>query len=69
MRPDTRTGTPTYGDRDPITGFDVFPEFAQFAADSKFTVPIAATFPLQDWRTALEISLSGQAHGKLLLLP
>ncbi len=54
---------------DPIRGYEVFPEFAQFAADGKFTVPIAATFPLEDWRTALEISLSGQAHGKLLLLP
>ena len=49
--------------------FDVFPEFAQLAADGKFTVPIAGTFPLEDWRTALETSLSGQAHGKLLLLP
>ena len=54
---------------DPITGFDVFAEFAQFAADGKFTVPIAATFPLEDWRTAVGVSLSGQARGKLLLLP
>lgn len=49
--------------------FDVFPEFAQFAADGRFTVPIARTFPLEEWRTALQISLSGQARGKLLLLP
>jgi len=49
--------------------FDVFPEFAQFAADGRFTVPIAQTFPLEEWRTALQISLSGQARGKLLLLP
>jgi NADPH:quinone reductase-like Zn-dependent oxidoreductase len=57
---------------DPIQPFDrpgVFSEFAQLAADGKFTVPIAATFPLEDWRTAMEISLSGQARGKLLLLP
>jgi NADPH:quinone reductase-like Zn-dependent oxidoreductase len=47
----------------------VFAEFAQFAAAGKFTVPIAATFPLEDWRTAMEISLGGQARGKLLLLP
>jgi len=47
----------------------VFPEFAQLAADGTFTVPIAGTFPLEDWRTAMDISLSGQAHGKLLLLP
>jgi hypothetical protein len=31
-------------------------------------VPVA-TFPLDDWRTAMEVSLSGQARGKLLLLP
>jgi NADPH:quinone reductase-like Zn-dependent oxidoreductase len=49
--------------------FDVFPEFAQLAAEGKFTVPIAGTFPLDDWRPAMEISLSGQARGKLLLLP
>jgi len=47
----------------------VFEEFTQFAAAGKFTVPIAATFPLEEWRTAMEISLGGQARGKLLLLP
>jgi len=49
--------------------FDSFPEFAQLAAAGKFTVPIAATFPLADWRAAMEISLAGHARGKLLLLP
>jgi hypothetical protein len=34
-----------------------------------FTVPIAATFPLDEWKTALEISQTGNARGKLLLLP
>ena len=53
----------------PYDRSDVFAEFAQLAADGKFTVPIAGTFPLDDWRTAMEISLSGQARGKLLLLP
>jgi NADPH:quinone reductase-like Zn-dependent oxidoreductase len=55
-----------------IQSFDraaVFAEFARLAADGKFTVPVAGTFPLDDWRTAMEISLSGQARGKLLLLP
>jgi NADPH:quinone reductase-like Zn-dependent oxidoreductase len=47
----------------------MFAEFAQLAAAGKFTVPIAGTFPLEDWRTAMEISLGGQARGKLLLLP
>ncbi len=48
---------------------DALPEFAQLAADGRFTVPIARAFPLDEWRTALQISLSGRAHGKLLLLP
>jgi NADPH:quinone reductase-like Zn-dependent oxidoreductase len=47
----------------------VFAEFAQLAAGGKFTVPIARTFPLDDWRTAMDISLTGQARGKLLLRP
>jgi NADPH:quinone reductase-like Zn-dependent oxidoreductase len=54
---------------EPVMGYGAFPEFAQLAADGKFTVPIAATFPLEDWRAAMEASLSGHAHGKLLLLP
>jgi NADPH:quinone reductase-like Zn-dependent oxidoreductase len=46
-----------------------FPEFAQLAADGRLTVPVSGTFPLDQWRTALEISLTGHARGKLLLLP
>jgi NADPH:quinone reductase-like Zn-dependent oxidoreductase len=49
--------------------YEAFPEFAQRAADGTFTVPIARTFPLEDWRAAMEISLAGQARGKLLLVP
>jgi NADPH:quinone reductase-like Zn-dependent oxidoreductase len=44
-------------------------EFAKLAADGKFVAPIARTFPLDDWREALAASLSGHAHGKLVLLP
>lgn len=47
----------------------VLGEFARLAAKGKFTVPIARTFPLEDWRTALDISRSGHAHGKLILIP
>jgi NADPH:quinone reductase-like Zn-dependent oxidoreductase len=49
--------------------FEAFPEFARRAADGTFTVPIARTFPLEDWRAAMEISLAGHARGKLLLRP
>ncbi|HEY3877324.1 MAG TPA: hypothetical protein VGM12_01875 [Trebonia sp.] len=49
--------------------YQQFPEFAKLAADGRFSVPVAVTFPLEEWRTAMDISLGGQAHGKLLLLP
>ena len=49
--------------------FEAFPEFAELAADGRFTVPVARTFPLENWRAALEISLTGHARGKLLLVP
>ena len=48
---------------------DALAEFARLAAAGRFGVPVAATFPLEDWRTALEISQGGHARGKLLLLP
>lgn len=49
--------------------YDVLGEFARRAADGQFTIPVARTFALEDWRTALDISQSGHAHGKLVLLP
>lgn len=48
---------------------DALAEFAQLAAEGRFDVPVAGTFPLEEWRTPLEISLSGHAHGKLVLVP
>jgi NADPH:quinone reductase-like Zn-dependent oxidoreductase len=50
-------------------GLDALPEFAQLAAEGRFSIPVARTLPLDDWATALEISQSGQARGKLILLP
>ena len=47
----------------------VLAEFAQIATEGRFVVPIARTFRFDDWREALAASLSGHAHGKLVLLP
>ncbi|MGH8996280.1 MAG: NADP-dependent oxidoreductase [Acidimicrobiales bacterium] len=47
---------------------DGLAEFARLAAGGGFTVPIARTFPLEGWRTALEVSQTNRAHGKLILL-
>lgn len=48
---------------------DALPEFAQLAAEGRFGVPVARAFPLEDWKSALEISEGGHAGGKLLLIP
>lgn len=53
---------------DPAARIDGLAEFTRLAAGGRFTVPITRTFPLEDWRTALEISQSGAARGKLVLL-
>ena len=49
--------------------YDALAEFTRLASEGRFTVPIARTFPLNQWHDALELSLSGHAHGKLILLP
>ena len=59
----------SFHEQEPAGRYDVFPEFAQLAAEGRFTVPIARAFALEEWRAALEISLSGRAGGKLVLLP
>ena len=52
-----------------VLRWDMLAEFARLAAEGRFTVPLARTFPLEGWREALDLSLSGRAHGKLVLLP
>ena len=49
--------------------YDVLGHYSQLAADGLFSIPIARTFALEDWREAAEISMSKKAHGKLVLLP
>ncbi|NTA40273.1 NADP-dependent oxidoreductase [Agrobacterium salinitolerans] len=49
--------------------WSVLSKFGQLAAEGAFSIPIAQTFALEDWREALNISLSGRARGKLILFP
>jgi NADPH:quinone reductase-like Zn-dependent oxidoreductase len=49
--------------------YDALAEYAGYAANGKFTIPVAKTFPFDDWRTALALSQAGNAHGKIVLLP
>jgi NADPH:quinone reductase-like Zn-dependent oxidoreductase len=48
--------------------YDVLGDYAQLAVEGRFTIPIARTFTWDDWQDAVEISVAGRAHGKLLLL-
>ncbi len=49
--------------------YDVLKEFAYLAAQSRFSIPIGRTFPLEEWKTALSLSEGLHARGKLILLP
>jgi NADPH:quinone reductase-like Zn-dependent oxidoreductase len=75
VRSATRLGARTSFDllrggvESPRTRSDVLGEFVRRAADGTFTVPVARTFALEDWRAALDVSQSGRARGKLVLLP
>ena len=54
---------------DLVIRYDVLGHYARLAAEGRFTIPVARTFSLDDWREAVEESLNGRAHGKLVLLP
>ena len=51
-----------------VPRYDVLGHYARLAAEGRFTIPIARTFALEDWREALDLSLNKRAHGKLVLL-
>ena len=52
-----------------VPRYDALAHYAELAAEGRFTVPVARTFAMEDWREALELSHGGHAHGKLLILP
>ncbi|KAA2252818.1 NADP-dependent oxidoreductase [Solihabitans fulvus] len=54
---------------DPVPAATFLPDYAALAADGAFTVPIARTYPLGEWRSAVELGTSGHPRGKLVLLP
>ena len=49
--------------------YDKLADFARWAAEGRLAVPIAQTFPLDEWDRARALSESRPARGKLLLLP
>jgi NADPH:quinone reductase-like Zn-dependent oxidoreductase len=59
----------SFSDGDLTLRYDMLAEFAKWAAEGRLAVPIARTFTLDEWSLAREISQSGQARGKLILVP
>lgn len=47
----------------------LLPQYAALMAEGRFHLPVAKTYPLDQWREAAQLSLSGSPHGKILLLP
>ncbi len=64
-----QTGVRDTFHEDQSVRIDLLPEFTRLAAAGRFEVPISRRYVLDDWRTAMEVSLSGKARGKLLLVP
>ena len=55
-------------ERGVVHRYDVLGEYAQLAANGRFAIPIARTFTWDDWNEAVEVSVAGRAHGKLVLV-
>jgi NADPH:quinone reductase-like Zn-dependent oxidoreductase len=62
-----KLGVRTQFDANAEANYDMLGSYAQLAVDGRFTVPVARTFPFDDWRAATELSVSGRARGKLVL--
>jgi NADPH:quinone reductase-like Zn-dependent oxidoreductase len=48
---------------------ELLSEYAGLAAQGAFRLPIAQSYPFEQWRDAVQLSLSGRPHGKVVLLP
>ncbi|WP_085970147.1 NADP-dependent oxidoreductase [Paraburkholderia kururiensis] len=56
-------------EKEGVHRYDVLGDYARLAAVGQFAIPVARTFTWEDWREAVELSMAGRAHGKLLLIP
>ncbi len=54
-------------DLTPLTA--LLSKYASLAAERAFRLPIAKAYPFEEWRDAVDLSLSGSPHGKVVLLP
>ena len=47
----------------------LLPEYALLAAQGAFRLPVAKAYSFENWGEAVELSLSGNPHGKVVLVP
>ncbi|MGH6972787.1 MAG: NADP-dependent oxidoreductase, partial [Caulobacteraceae bacterium] len=64
----TGQGEEVNADGTPRLRYDALGDFAKLAAEGRFSIPLARTFALEEWPEAFELSQSGRAHGKLVIL-
>ncbi|UAK25767.1 zinc-binding dehydrogenase [Sphingomonas nostoxanthinifaciens] len=62
-----RTGMEEITSIKDVMQYDKVGIYAAYAAEGRFSIPVSRTFPLEDWREAMDLSLGGQARGKLIL--
>lgn len=70
--PSHQLPSPTQNSRSGSTSDEPTPsgcDYARLAAEGYFSVPVARVFPLEDWRAAVELSLSGKPGRKVILQP
>ena len=51
-----------------VFDYSILEEYARYASEGKFTIPIAQKYSIENWRSAALASLNRQAHGKLILM-
>lgn len=51
-----------------VFDYSILGEYARYASEGKFIIPIAQKYSIEDWRSAALVSMNRQAHGKLILM-
>jgi len=49
--------------------YGVLGNYARPTTEGRFSIPVARTLTWNDWREAVEISITSCTHGKLVLMP
>ena len=56
-------------DEEIVWRYDAVGEYANLAAEGKYSIPISKSLPLDKWKDAMELCCSQAARGKVIILP